>query len=121
MIDLHERLSEFSYGYGVTRDVEQLLASVGIRAVPFLPSLLQEKQVGFDVGFGERGGPFSYNSSSAKHCEDLFVVTRATLHHCFKNHSLDFLSILLSLTDNSKHCSKPRPTALKLLCRTTFL
>jgi hypothetical protein len=57
MIDLHERLSEFSYGYGVTRDVEQLLASVGIRAVPFLPSLLQEKQLGFDVGFGERGVP----------------------------------------------------------------
>lgn len=57
MIDLHERLSEFSYGYGITRDVEQLLASVGIRAVPFLPSLLQEKQVGFDVGFSERGVP----------------------------------------------------------------
>lgn len=57
MIDLHERLSEFSYGYGVTRSVERLLASVGIRAVPFLPSLLQEKQVGFDVAFGERGVP----------------------------------------------------------------
>jgi hypothetical protein len=57
MIDLHERLSEFSYGYGVTRDVEQLLTSAGIRAVPFLPSLLQEKLIGFDVGFGERGVP----------------------------------------------------------------
>jgi hypothetical protein len=57
MIDLHERLSEFSYGYGITRDVEKLLSSVGIRTVPFMPSLLQEKQVGFDVGFGGRGVP----------------------------------------------------------------
>ena len=57
MIDLHERLSEFSYGYGITRDVEALLASVGVRTVPFLPSLLQEKQIAFDVGFGGRGVP----------------------------------------------------------------
>jgi len=57
MIDLHERLSEFSYGYGVTREVEKLLTSLGIRTVPFLPSLLQEKQIGFDVGFGGRGVP----------------------------------------------------------------
>ena len=55
MIDLHERLSEFSYGYGVTREVERLLAGVGIRTVPFLPSLIQEKGLGFDVGFGGRG------------------------------------------------------------------
>jgi hypothetical protein len=55
MIDLHERLSEFSYGYGVTRDVEQLLSGVGIRTIPFLPSLLQEKQLAFDVGFSGRG------------------------------------------------------------------
>ncbi|SDO06416.1 hypothetical protein [Afipia sp. GAS231] len=57
MIDLHERLSEFSYGYGITRDVEALLSSVGVRTVPFMPSLLQEKQVAFDVGFGGRGVP----------------------------------------------------------------
>lgn len=55
MIDLHERLSEFSYGYGVTREVEKLLEGVGIRAVPFLPSLLQEADVGFDVGFKKPG------------------------------------------------------------------
>jgi uncharacterized protein Ymh len=42
MIDLHERLSEFSYGYGVTREVEALLMSVGLHATPFLPSLLHE-------------------------------------------------------------------------------
>jgi hypothetical protein len=57
MIELHERLSEFSYGYGVTREVDQLLASVGVRTVPFMPSLLQEKQIGFDVGFSGRGVP----------------------------------------------------------------
>lgn len=54
MIELHERLSEFSYGYGVTREVERLLLGVGVRAVPFMPSLVQEKGVGFDVGF--KGG-----------------------------------------------------------------
>jgi len=57
MIELHERLSEFSYGYGVTREVERLLLDVGVRTVPFMPSLLQEKEVGFDVGFGGRGVP----------------------------------------------------------------
>ena len=56
MVDLHERLSEFSYGYGVTREVENLLASVGLNAVPFLPSLLQEATFGFDVGF-KKGAP----------------------------------------------------------------
>jgi hypothetical protein len=51
VIELHERLSEFSYSYGVTREVERLLAGIGIRAVPFLPSLLHEANLGFDVGF----------------------------------------------------------------------
>lgn len=55
MIRLHERLSEFSYGYGVTREVEVLLASVGLRATPFLPSLLHEASLGFDVGFQTQG------------------------------------------------------------------
>ncbi len=55
MIELHERLSEFSYGYGVTRETELRLAREGIRAVPFLPSLVHEKQVGFDVAFGQAG------------------------------------------------------------------
>jgi hypothetical protein len=57
MIELHERLSEFSFGYGVTREVERLLAGVGVRTVPFLPSLIQEKDVGFDVGFSDGGVP----------------------------------------------------------------
>ncbi len=55
MIELHERLSEFSYGYGVTREAEMLLKQTGIRAVPFLPSLIQEKKLGFDVAFDRPG------------------------------------------------------------------
>jgi hypothetical protein len=55
MIDLHERLSEFSYGYGVTRETEMLLKEVGIQAVPFLPSLIHEKGLGFDVAFNRPG------------------------------------------------------------------
>src|SRR5438874_119031 len=55
MIDLHERLSEFSYGYGVTREVEALLAGVGLQATPFLPSLLHEASLGFDVSFNSSG------------------------------------------------------------------
>jgi hypothetical protein len=55
MIDLHERLSEFSFGYGVSREVEELLASVGLHPTPFLPSLLHEGELGFDVKFEDRG------------------------------------------------------------------
>src|SRR5262252_6633949 len=55
MIDLHERLSEFSYGYGVTREIEKLLQSIGIHTAPFFPSLLQEAQLGFDVAFNKPG------------------------------------------------------------------
>ena len=57
MIELHERLSEFSYGYGVTREVERLLLGLGIRTVPFQPSLLQEKQLAFDAAFDKPGVP----------------------------------------------------------------
>lgn len=54
-IELHERLSEFSYGYGVTREVEERLTRQGLKAVPFLPSLLHEGSLGFDVAFDIRG------------------------------------------------------------------
>jgi hypothetical protein len=57
VIELHERLSEFSYGYGATRETEKLLASVGVRAVPFLPSLRHEDELGFDVAFDRPGVP----------------------------------------------------------------
>jgi hypothetical protein len=56
-VDLHQRLSEFSYGYGVTREVERLLQSAGLRTTPFLPSLLQEKKLAFDVAFDRPGAP----------------------------------------------------------------
>ena len=56
-VELHERLSEFSYGYGVTREVEQHLQQQGLSATPFLPSLLQEAKVGFDVAFSRPGKP----------------------------------------------------------------
>lgn len=55
VINLSERLSEFSYGYGVTREIEFLLRSVGCEATPFLPSLIHEEELGFDVGFSKPG------------------------------------------------------------------
>ncbi len=55
MIDLHERLSEFSYGYGATREAERLLASIGHHAIPYLPSLPDEGELGFDVAFNLPG------------------------------------------------------------------
>ena len=61
MINLHERLSEFSYGYGVTREMEHRLAAAGVQATPFLPSLLHEATLGFDVAFsgpGQVGDPW---------------------------------------------------------------
>ena len=55
MINLHERLSEFFYGYGVTREMERRLAAAGVKATPFLPSLLHEASLGFDVAFSGPG------------------------------------------------------------------
>jgi hypothetical protein len=56
MLELYERLSEFSYGYGVTQEVEKALRSIGLRSVPFIPSLVHEAKVGFDVAFDKPGG-----------------------------------------------------------------
>lgn len=55
MIELHDHLSEFSYGYGVTREAERLLASVGLVVTPFQPNLVKEAVAGFDVAFGAPG------------------------------------------------------------------
>ncbi|QIO54586.1 hypothetical protein HA461_25685 (plasmid) [Rhizobium leguminosarum bv. trifolii] len=55
MIDLHERLSEYSYGFGATREALSLLESVGLTPTPFLPNLLHEEELGFDVGLKDRG------------------------------------------------------------------
>ena len=51
MINLHERLSEYTYGFGVTREVENLLAPIGLHATSLFPSLRQESELGYDVGF----------------------------------------------------------------------
>ncbi len=56
-LDLRQRLSEFSYGYGVTREVQAALESIGLRPVPFLPSLLHEAEIGCDVHFAKPGLP----------------------------------------------------------------
>ena len=64
MINLHERLSEFSFGFGVTREVQSLLEGIGLRPTPFMPNLLHEEELGFVVGFKTGGGLSSCNSSS---------------------------------------------------------
>jgi hypothetical protein len=55
VINLHERLSEYSYGFGATREVQLLLEAIGLKPTPFLPNLLHEEQLGFDVGFKDQG------------------------------------------------------------------
>ena len=52
-VDLHQRLSEFSYGYGVTRQVECLLASVGHKHRSSRACSM--KQGGSDVEFDRSG------------------------------------------------------------------
>lgn len=54
--DLHEKLSEFSFGYGITRDIERSFEAVGLSTTPFFPNLRQEKNSGYDVKFSRRGG-----------------------------------------------------------------
>lgn len=55
MFQLSQRLSEFSYGYGLTREIESRLLVHGAKTVPFLPSLVYEKELGFDVAFDVGG------------------------------------------------------------------
>ena len=59
MVDLRERLSEFSYGYGVTREAQKFLELEGMKATPFLPNLIHENQLGFDVSFNDAGRLFA--------------------------------------------------------------
>lgn len=56
-IELQQRLSEFSYGYGVTREIEIALAAQGLIPTPFMPSLIHEAKLGFDVAFERPGTP----------------------------------------------------------------
>lgn len=55
MFALNERLSEYAYGFGATTEAVSLLRSVGTHAVPFLPNLIHENEVGFDVSFSAPG------------------------------------------------------------------
>lgn len=55
MFALNERLSEYAYGFGATTEALALLGSVGVHAVPFLPNLIHENEVGFDVSFSAPG------------------------------------------------------------------
>ena len=55
MFALNERLSEYAYGFGATTEALALLRSVGVHAVPFLPNLIHEAEVGFDVSFSAPG------------------------------------------------------------------
>jgi len=56
-IDMQERLSEFSYGYGLTQEFQQAIQAEGLSAVPFFPNLQHEAELGFDVGFNLPGKP----------------------------------------------------------------
>ncbi len=57
MIDLQKKLSEYTYGFGATREAEQLLKDIGISTTPFLPSLRDEGKLGYDVEFDRPGVP----------------------------------------------------------------
>ncbi len=56
-IDLHQRLSEYSYGFGVTREVEKALSELGLQVTPYLPNLREEARFGADVAFDRPGVP----------------------------------------------------------------
>jgi hypothetical protein len=51
---LRPLFSEFSYGFGIAREI-QLLADKNTRAYPIFPSLVNEKNLGWDVKFRFRG------------------------------------------------------------------
>ena len=55
MFALNERLSEYAYGFGATTEALAHLRSVGVQAAPFLPNLVHENEVAFDVSFNAPG------------------------------------------------------------------
>lgn len=73
-IELHERLSEFSYRYGVTREGERRLKAAGLSAVPFQPNLIQEASVGFDVAFNIQGMPLMIHATIPPGLDDRKVA-----------------------------------------------
>ena len=90
-VELHERLSEFSYGYGVTRETEAALRSVGLTPTPFLPSLLHEAELGFDVGFDRPGAPLLLQFKLGQGMQRFTPGPRPTLSPRFWRFRLDTL------------------------------
>ncbi|WP_156436387.1 hypothetical protein [Bradyrhizobium pachyrhizi] len=88
-VELHERLSEFSYGYGVTREVERRLRSQGLSATPFLPSLLHEAGLGFDVGFKRPGTPLMLQFKLGQAMRRFDPSPRPTLDQPFWRYRID--------------------------------
>jgi hypothetical protein len=88
-IDLHERLSEFSYGYGITREVERELQSQGFSATPFLPSLLQEAKLGFDAGFKRVGAPLLLQFKLGQAMRRFVPAPRPKLSRPFWRYTID--------------------------------
>lgn len=88
-VDLHERLSEFSYGYGVTREVEDELRRQGLSATPFLPSLIHEAELGFDVGFDRPGVPLLLQFKLGQALRRFVPGPRPSLHQPFWRYSID--------------------------------
>lgn len=88
-VELHERLSEFSYGYGVTREVERRLRRQGLRATPFLPSLLHEASLGFDVAFDRPGTPLLLQFKLGQAMRRFVPGPRPTLQQSFWRYRID--------------------------------
>ena len=88
-VDLHERLSEFSYGYGVTREVERALRKAGLAATPFLPSLIHEATLGFDVSFARAGVPLMLQFKLGQAMRRFVPAPRPTLAQPFWRFRID--------------------------------
>lgn len=76
-VNLNETLSEYSYGFGATFEVCNLLRAVGLSVVPYLPNLREEAGLGFDVAFGKPGRPLFLQFKLGQQLQR-FVSTRAT-------------------------------------------
>ena len=56
-VDLHQRLSEFSYGYGVTREIERRLEARGIHLNP--PKRCTPKNPSSAIAIANKGNAVS--------------------------------------------------------------
>jgi len=108
MIDLHERLSEFSFGYGVTREVERLLADLGLHVTPFMPSLVHEASLGFDVAFQSRGSvialQFKLGEELRRFHKKPPVTSAPLLDRPFWRYKIDTTGHQFARLANFEHC-----------------